>query len=393
MLAWAEVSFFRRILSGDYRRAVAAEAAGEYVDAARYYALCGEREKVALMHLLRSGKADSPAEELDLLRESVRWSDPASPTRRRAARALGLSLLRRVDTRTAGERDRDTVGEAAEYLAEAGDFGGAGEAWELIGDDAAAARAYELGGLVEKMEDALGRESRRRRAGQRLAGAFEDYELYRKSGDRDAALAALRIAVDAAENKGEYRRLLDELEACLLAAGTIVLQGRGPPLHLCAVGTVTIGRSPEHTLPLRAASVSRDHVEIRPGRVLRDMGSRGGTWIGGMALAGDLPLRGEGRFTLGDECEIAWRAGETLELSVVRGLDRGLMLIQATPGHRISLRSRLGLGAHLWFQGGKPLVAAEDGATLLLNGEKALGAVQLVRKDVLAVGGVEIEVQ
>jgi hypothetical protein len=298
-----------------------------------------------------------------------------------------------VEKGTAGERDRSTVGEAAEYLAEAGDFGGAGDAWELIGDDAAAARAYELGGLVEKMEDALGRESRRRRAGQRLVGAFEDFELYRKAGDRDAALAALRIAVEAAENKGEYRRLLDELESRLLAAGTIVLQGRGPPLHICAIGTVTIGRSPEHALPLRAASVSRDHVEIGPGRVLRDVGSRGGTWIGGMALAGDLALQGEGRFTLGEECEIAWRAGATLELSVVRGLDRGLVLVQIAPEQRFSLRARLGLAAHLWFRDGKPLAAAEDGATLLLNGEKALGAVQLVRKDVLVVGGVEVEVQ
>src|SRR5262245_60970055 len=101
------VSFLRRILSGDYRRAVAAEAAGEYAEAARYYALAGEREKVALMHLLRAGRAPTHLEEIDGLRDALRWADPGTPTRVRVAKALGMALLARARAEGVGtERDR-----------------------------------------------------------------------------------------------------------------------------------------------------------------------------------------------------------------------------------------------------------------------------------------------
>ncbi len=405
------MGFLSRLLSGDFRRAVAAEATGDYAEAARHYALAGDRDKVAVMHLLRAGRAPTNAEEIDCLRDAIRWAEAGTPTRRRVAHALGLALLKRAK-QSGGERERAVVQEAAEQLLQAEDFAGAGDAWALVGDDAQAARAYEQGGLVEQMEEALHREARKRGAARELKGAFKDYELHVKGGDRDAAIAALRRAVDAAEVKVDYQRLLHELLARRLAEGTMSLRGKGPPLHVCAVATVTLGRSPDCTLPLRAASVSRVHAVINwaaasprrppdgqspsgppaPEYVLRDGGSRAGTLIGGLPLAGEVRLVGSGRFALGEDCEIAWKAGDGLELQVVTGIDRGLMLVHAEEGRRVPLGPRLGLPATVWFQGGRPHVEADADRTLQLNGERARGAVQLVRQDVLRIDDVEVEV-
>jgi tetratricopeptide (TPR) repeat protein len=385
------VGFLSRLLSGDFRRAVAAEAAGEYAEAARHYALAGDRDKVAVMHLLRAGRAATNADELECLRDALRWADAGTPTRRRVARALGLALLKRA----AQASDRAIVDEAAEHLLQAEDFAAAGDAWTSVGDDARAARAYELGGLVDPMEEALHRDARKRGAARELQGAFKDYELHLKGGDRDAAIAALRRAVDAAETKAEYQRVLDELLARRLAGGTVTLRGKGPPVHVAAVSTITIGRSPDCTLPLRAASVSRVHAVVTvapPEYILRDGGSRAGTLLGGMPLAGAVRLIGTGQFGLGEECEIAWRAAETLELQVVKGLDRGVTLIHVPEGRRVPLAPRLSVAARVWFDGGRPYAEADGGATLLVDGEPVRGSVQLVRRDVLHSDGVEVEV-
>ena len=52
---------FWQFLQPAYRHAVKAEAEGRYMDAARAYVLCGERDKVAEMHLLEAERRGAPA--------------------------------------------------------------------------------------------------------------------------------------------------------------------------------------------------------------------------------------------------------------------------------------------------------------------------------------------
>src|SRR5215470_9360821 len=197
------VPFLRRLLSGDYRRAVAAEAAGDYAEAARHYALAGERDKVAEMHLLRAERAAAPAEAEAELRDALRWTDAGTPARARVARALGTALMKRAQAEGAATaRDRERLAIAARLLEEAGELRDAGNAWEILGDDEGAARAYEKGGLLEEMEAALGRERTRRRAADALRDTFHVYEVSLYHGDRVAALAAIRRCVDVADEKG-----------------------------------------------------------------------------------------------------------------------------------------------------------------------------------------------
>jgi hypothetical protein len=389
------VAFFRRLISGDYRRAVSAEAAGDYSEAARHYALCGEREKVAEMHLLRAERAAHPAEAESELRDALRWADPGTPARRRVARALGNALARRARAEGAATaRDREVVREAAMLLEEAGDHRAAGAALESLGDDDGASRIYERGGLLEEMEETLARDRFRRQRELRLRDAWARHELAAAAGERDAALAALRDCVEAADDKGEYRRLAEALAARILDAGAVSFTRLPRRLTCAAAAELRLGRDPAAHFVLRGAGVSRSHAALRlvAGRwQLRDAGSRLGTWLAGLRLDGEVPLEGRGRIGLGDDTELEFTAEDgALRLEVARGLDRGALLLVARPdGEPAVDLGAAGLPATLRFRAGRPWLAADG---LVLNGAGARGAVQLVRGDVVRVGEVEAEV-
>ena len=65
--------------------------------------------------------------------------------------------------------------------------------------------------------------------------------------------------------------------------------------------TITIGRSSKSTIQIADGTVSKDHAEIlwadgRP--LIRDLGSRNGTRVNGVAVDGGTPLK------IGDRVEI-----------------------------------------------------------------------------------------
>ncbi len=395
-----EVGFFRRLFSSDFRAAVAAEAAGDLELAAERYALAGNREATARVHLARAERAKTRNDEIDALRDAVHWAPVEGDWRRRACRALGEALLSRA--RAEGittERDRDRVREAARLLEEAGEHRAAGEAYEALGDDRLAARAFRGGGLVEKMEDAMSRDEARADSERAVREAYADYEIAMRGGDRDGAATALRRCVEHAGKKTEYRRLLDELESRLITGGRVVLRvRRGRQLTVASGAPISLGRDPLCDLPLRSGGVSRRHaeVDVEPGTarwVLRDAGSRNGTRMGGLAIAGTVPLLGEGAFSLGDECEVGFRCDDRrLTLRIDRGLDQGALLIAVGGGDPIALEADAELPLTLFFREGRPIVVQRS-TGLTLNGERiAHGNVQLVHGDVITLADVELDV-
>lgn len=397
------MGFFRRLLSADYRAAVAAEASGDLELAAERYALAGHREAAVRVHLARADRAQSRSDEIAALRDALHWAPDGSDERRTVARALGAGLLARCKAEgVATERDRERVREAAELLLEAGEHRTAGEAFESIGDEAGAARAYRQGGLVDLMEDALAREDERTARDREVRQSFADYELHLRGGARDLAIEALRRCVAAAGGAGEYRRLLDDLESRLVAGGRVALHvRRGERVTVTALPRVAIGRDPLCDVALRSAGVSRRHAEIdvapatdRPGLdfALRDAGSRNGTKLGGLPIGGAVPLRGAGSFALNDDCVIDFEAtGERLALRIDRGLDRGLVALIAVEDARISLAS-VGLATCIRFQRGRPILVHPPGQ-LTLNGELLMnGDVQLLHGDLLVFGDHEVDV-
>jgi hypothetical protein len=383
------VSFFKRMFSADYRRAVAAEAAGDYGEAARAYALAGEHARVAEMHLLRAERAPSPDGALAELRAAVRWADAEEPdgkvVRRRIARALVMWAKK---TALATEADKQVLRDAAALFAEAGDFAGAGECHELIGEELPAAEAYQKAGDLDRLEAVLGREESRRKKSHRVSDSFEEYKLKLASGERDRALSALRACVEEAGANIEYRRKLEDLEARLITDGKVRLGAS--PRHILYVGAfpLLVGREATCHVALRDAGVSRQHLEIRVSGAefrVHDLGSKNGTTLGGvpMTAGGTLPLDGAGELGVGEHCALRFAAeGTRLELSATRGLDRGLHVLASTQPFPLE-------GGELRFADGRPLIS---GPAIHLNGVHCGGAVQLIRGDVVELGATRLEV-
>ncbi len=393
------MSFLRRMFSTDYRQAVAAEAAGNVDLAAERYGLAGENAGAVRMHLARAARAGSRLAEIGALRDAIRWAGEDPELMKQAAAALGKALWESAKAEgIATERDRTRVREAAELLVIGDEHGLAGEALEAICDHLAAANAYSAGGLVERMEHALSKEDDVANKQRDEKIAFADYETAMRVGRRDDARVELVRAVAAATHAGEYRRKLDHLDTALLTAGKLELRRRGKPLIVaCSADKLVLGRDQLCDLTLRAGGVSRQHAEIeRDGNqfLLRDLDSRNGTSVAGLPLAGRVPLVGEGRFGLGDECNVDFvMADERLILKVAGGLDRGVQLIAGNEGVKLELAG-LGLGLDVIFQRGRPLLGRGTSKAVLFNNEP-LGddvRIQLIRGDRIVSDGDEIEV-
>jgi hypothetical protein len=386
--------------SADYRAAVAAEAAGNVDLAAEKYALAGELDGAVRMHLARAARAANRIVEIGALRDAMRWAGTEPALVKRASAALGRALWEAARAEgIATERDRNKVREAAELLVAGDDHSTAGEALESIGDHLAAANAYSAGGLVERMEVALGKDDDAQHRARQEAEAFANYETHMRVGRRDDARTDLQQCIELVKSGGgDYRRMLDQLDTSLLTAGKLELRRRGKPaIVACAAGKIVLGRDALCDLTLRAGGVSRQHAEIdHSGGTyhLRDLDSRNGTSIGGLPLAGRMPLLGTGRFSLGDECVVDFEvtAEGALILRVHGGLDRGIALIAGDDGARLDL-APTGTPLDVVFQRGRPLVGRGASKDVVFNAEP-LGAVrvQVIRGDRLVVDGDEIDI-
>ena len=392
------MSFFRKVFSSDYRAATAAEAAGNVDLAAERYALAGEFASAVRMHLARAARAATRQAEIGALRDAMRWAGDDPELRRQAGAALGRALYDAAKAEgIATERDRAKVREAADLLVLGEDHSSAGEALEAIGDHLAAANAYSAGGLVESMEAALAKDDDALHRAREEKDAFASYETHMRVGRRDDARADIARASQAATAAAEYRRLLDALDTTLLTAGKVELKRRGKPLIVaCAAEKLVLGRDQLCDLTLRAGGVSRQHAEIdrqNGSFLLRDLDSRNGTSVGGLPLAGRVPLAGVGKFGLGDECTIEFETiGPALILRVAGGLDRGVSLIASDEGTKLDL-APLGLALDLIFQRGRPLLGKGAALPVSFNDEP-LGdvRVQVIRGDRIIADGDEIDI-
>lgn len=403
------LSLLKRLFSADYRAAVNAEAAGQLDQAAERYVLAGEHAEAARIHLARAARADSRNVEIAALRDALHWVGEDKATEKRIHRELGKALLARVRAEgVATQRDKEKVREAARMLMAGGDYLSAGDAFESIDDAQYAAQAYRHGGFVDRMEAVLGRDDERSSRERALRDSFANYEMHMRIGDRDRAVDALRHCVESAAQKGEYRRLLDELESRLIGGGLVALRRRGGvQVTVFAGDRAVLGRDPLCELTLRTGGISRRHAEIAIAGASRggdgsrfslaDAGSKNGTLIAGMPIAGSVPLEGEGRFDLGEHCTLAYRvtgAPAHLRLCIERGMDRGHFLILGGPGETIALDDELDLPIAVELRRGRPLLTCtgSDVEVTLDRKDIAQGAIQLIHGDQLVIAGVEVEV-
>src|SRR5262249_26775246 len=127
---------------------------------------------------------------------------------------------------------------------------------------------------------------------------------------------------------------LEELEARLITSGTVAIKHGGREIRYVGAFPLKLGREPLCEVVLRDVGISREHVELsRDGErfAVRDLDSRNGTTLQSVRIAASSALPragGSGEIGVGQNCAIRYDvAGDSLRLDVVRGLDRGLVVL------------------------------------------------------------------
>jgi tetratricopeptide (TPR) repeat protein len=403
------VSTLRRLFSPAYRHAVKAEAEGRYIEAARAYALCGQRRKVAEMHLLEAEVRGTPASALRELQVAAHFLAADQAADQALLLRVGQAFFRSLQKNVLSAADRELCAEAAQLLERGGDPAAAAAAYELGGEVERAAAMYQQAGEVDKVEALLEALAQQRRRAHAERDHFATYRAHLDLGRRDEALAELQacLASVPAADRAEPLRLYEDLKARLLTAGVARL--RSLPIEASPTGSaqvqvfvgalpLRIGRDAGCALPLRDPGVSREHAQIErlaDGTfALRELLAKNGTQLGGLPLhAGTcLPLREGGEIGIGQHVRLGFQVhGEALQLEVARGLDRGLRLHAATTP--LSLAT-LGPGppAELHFRQGRPLLQVLAHTPCSLNGKRVPPQIQLIRGDVLELAGHRLEV-
>lgn len=392
------MSFFRDLFDGRARRARALEAEGKHRDAAALYAQLGEKIEAARCLAHVGDRAGSLDERL------AAWLDaegllPAIAVDERKALdvKIGRALLDDARARgLAGAEERRRLLDAASRLERAQKHAEAADAFELLGQKEDAARCLELGGEVDRLEKLLSDTNAVDAREARIRRLVSEHELALALGDRRSARQALREVVELAPEDAGLRQLLRRLdERWVRAPVTLAVGGRR--VAFASRLPAVLGRS-DADVAVRGTSVSRQHAEIalEGGRfVLRDRGSRNGTLVSGMPLAGAMPVDGALEVGLGEDVTLAVRvSGTTCEIEVVRGLDRGLLHVVGqgalgVPGAPAILELDAE-GAALVPLPGETAVLVPAGAG---TGRKVQGRIDLLRGDVIELGGVRVEVE
>ncbi len=401
------MSTLLRLLSPTYRHAIKAEAEGRYIDAARAYALSGQRRKVAEMHLLEAEKRGSAASALQELKIAAHFLAADATADQALLRRVGQAYFRCLSKSVLSAADRDLLDEAAQLLVRGGDPTTAAAVYELSGDTERAAAMYQQAGEVDKVEALLENQAQVRQRVHAERDALATYRAHLDLGRREEALAALHtgLASAAVADRAEPLRLYEELKARLLTTGVVRLRTTSitdpAPESLPAqvrvfVGTLPlrIGREVTSALPLRDPGVSREHAQIEQAPdgtfALRELTAKNGTRLGGLLLhpGTTLPLRDSGDIGIGQHVTLRFQVHEkALTLEVAQGLDRGLTL------HAASGPQKLGDGLpELYFERGRPFLRMPDSTPCAFNGKRAPQQVQLIRGDLIELAGQRIEV-
>lgn len=390
------MSWLLRLLSPGYRAARKAEAAGRYREAAQRYVEVGADAAAAHALLFLATRSDDITEKTQALRDALRWTRMDSPSRRDIHAQLGLLLFDRFhDATFLSPADRLLVADAAKHLELGERYAEAVTAHRLLKDEVNALRVLQQSGDIAGFEAALDAKGSADARTQRVASAVRDYEAAVTMGARPMARAALLRGLEQYPDEVALSDLLRRHDERRLRGAVVWLREGGERVGVAVAHTLTVGRA-DADLCLRSPGVSRAHLALHwaadpeQGRVrvwAEDLGSQNGTRLMGMPIRGRTELGGDSNLALGPDVMLHVLPMKTeVRVTVTKGVDRGLEV-------RLGDAFTLGPGVSLGVDGEGPVVRVAAGTHVVLNGQRCVADVALLRGDLLVVGEASWEVE
>jgi FHA domain len=353
------------------RQAREAEAAGDLGRAAQLYVADGLPEEAARALLIRGDAEADPAKRFVFFTQAVALApsgQPIAQTARRKRAALAVVLA--GDGPLSAAHRHDVIA-AARELEEAGDSEGAAAAYARAGDVVGQARALEQGGSVERLEELLDHEHGRERAERESAARERDVEVLIACGRRREAVAKARQLDGLAAGSAST------IEARRITGPVVRAIVRGGAMTFALGDEVVVGRT-EGAIQIASSAVSRRHLVLarRGGdAVVRDVGSRNGTLLRGLALSGEVGVGDGVELRLGREVPIRIRPFAPLP---------GSFVVEAAGVEYVAPLGPAHLGIGDW----RLDVATDGWAELVTNDSPSgyLGEIRLVERVTLVAG-------
>jgi len=289
-------------------KARAAELRGELGQAATLFAQAGRLDEASRVMLLRGDGETELGARLRHYVQAVATAPPGSAAHTDARRKHATLVLAIAAGETVTPALRQDLLQAGRDLEAIGEPDKAAEAYACAGDVEGEARALARAGDVEKLDALLlGQQGRDRETRARRETHEEVLTLVASGRRREAVAMALASGDDAVRERGrgvEARRVAGEVVAVSLA---------GRQITMVLGAEVIVGRVA--AIAVASAALSRQHLVVarRGGDVVvRDLGSRNGTLLRGLELAGEAVV-GEGiELRLGKEVPLVVRPSTEL---------------------------------------------------------------------------------
>jgi hypothetical protein len=298
----------------------------------------------------------------------------AHARRKRAALVLAMAAADAGSGPAGGTlapTQRQDLLEAARDLDALGEPEKAAEAYARAGDVEGEARALARAGEVERLDALLFAQQTRDREVLARRAAHEQIALLVASGRRREAVDLARAASDeVVQQRGRA------VESRRVAGAVVGVTIRDRRMKLVLGDEIVVGRT--GTISIASAAVSRQHVAVlRRGAelVVRDLGSRNGTLLRGLALTGEASVGDGIELRLGKEVPLVVRPAAELPGAASLEICGDRYVAPLGP-------ARVGVGA--WR-----LERSEDGWVELVTDDSPpafAGALQLAPRVTLLVG-------
>ncbi|UJR81060.1 FHA domain-containing protein [Sandaracinus amylolyticus] len=386
------MSFFRRLFDTRARQALDAEVQGDLRKAAYLWVDMGDPGKAAELMTRLGEQAKNVEEKVQAWVDALRFMPPDREDGRRDLEArIGVAVLESARERGAVSADaKRKLVDAAERLERAEKWVEAADCYELLGRNEDLARCLEHAGEIERLEKVLETTHAKEQRDARLRRLVSEQEMATRVGARDVARRALREATLLAPSDPSIAEMLRRIEEKWPRGRRLKLDVGGARVGLVGSLPAVIGRS-DADVVVRGGSVSRRHCEIarrEDAVVVRDLGSRNGTLIAGVPIAGEIALSGPTEIGLGDDVSLRVSPGaQGIAIDVLRGLDRGERVVAGEAELRVA-----GLSATFVFVDDRAVMQPDAGVSVVLGAQNVAAGVDLLYGDVITVGGVRVEV-